>query len=372
MISNRGIGVLLLAAAIGAFDGSTCPSSSAAEPPRFEIDPFWPKPLPNNWILGQVSGVAVDAQDHVWVIQRPGSLTPDEKGASLTPPRSKCCVPAPPVIEFDAEGDVVQGWGGPGEGYEWFANEHGIYIDGRGFVWMGGNGPEDGQILKFTRDGKFVRQIGHAGPSRGSDDPGQLGRPADVAVDVDANEVYVADGYGNHRVIVFNADSGNYKRHWGAYGKAPSDAALPPYDPKAPPAPQFGNPVHCVKLSKDGLVYVCDRINNRIQVFHKDGSFVGEYLSVKETLGNGGVWDLGFSPDAQQTFLFNADGENNEVRILQRADGTVLGAFGRSGRQAGQFHWVHNLAVDSKGDIFTTEVDNGKRVQKFLPLRTTP
>lgn len=347
-------------------------SPARSEAPGFQVDPFWPKPLPNNWILGQVAGVAVDAQDHVWIIQRPRTLTDDEKGATLDPPRSRCCVPAPPVIEFTPEGDVVQGWGGAGDGYEWPANEHGIYIDYKGFVWIGGNGPEDGQILKFTRAGKFVLQIGHEGPSKGSNDPTQLGRPADTNVDPATNEIYVADGYGNHRVIVFDADTGAYKRHWGGYGKRPTDEKTPPYDPAAPVSQQFGNPVHCVKLAKDGLLYVCDRINNRIQVFRKDGTFVTEYFYVKRTLGNGGVWDLGFWPDGPQTYLFNADGENNEVRVLRRADGTVLGAFGRSGRQAGQFHWVHNLAVDSKGDIYTTEVDNGKRVQKFHPVNATP
>jgi NHL repeat len=339
---------------------------AAGEPPQFQVDPFWPKPLPNNWILGQVSGVAVDAGDHVWIIQRPNSLTADEKGAALNPPRSKCCVPAPPVIELDPDGNVVQGWGGPGPGYEWFTNEHGIAIDYKGFVWVGGNGEQDGQILKFTRDGKFVMQIGHEGPSKGSNDPTQLGRPADTTVDPDTNELYVADGYGNHRVIVFDADTGAYKRHWGAYGKPPTDAKQS-YDPAAPPASQFGNPVHCVKLSRDKLLYVCDRMNDRIQVFRPDGTFVREGFYEKSTLGNGSVWDLQFWPDRQQSFLFNADGENNEVRILLREDGAVLAAFGRSGRQAGQFHWVHNLAVDSKGNVFTTEVDNAKRVQKFRP-----
>jgi DNA-binding beta-propeller fold protein YncE len=342
-------------------------SAAAGEAPHMVVDPFWPKPLPNNWILGQVSGVAVDAQDHVWIIHRPRTLTADEKGAALDPPRSKCCIPAPAVIEFDPAGNVVQAWGGPGEGYEWPANEHGIYIDDKGFVWIGGNGPEDGQILKFTHDGKFVLQIGHEGPSKGSNDTSQLGRPADTTVDPSTNELYVADGYGNHRVIVFDAETGAYKRHWGAYGKPPTDEKLPAYDPKAPPSAQFANPVHCVKLAKDGLLYVCDRMNNRIQIFHKDGSFVGEHFYVKDTLGNGGVWDVALSVDPQQTLLFNADGENNEVRILRRADGTVLGAFGRSGRYAGQFHWVHNLAIDSHGDVFTTEVDNGKRVQRFHP-----
>lgn len=363
--------LLGLAGACLAATGLSMRSAGAAEAPRFQVDPFWPKPLPNNWLLGQIAGVAVDAQDHVWIIQRPKTLTVDEKGATLEPPRSKCCAPAPPVIEFDPDGNVVQAWGGPGPGYEWFGNEHGINIDANGFVWLGGNGEQDGQVLKFTREGKFVLQIGHAGPSKGSNDTGQLGRPADTAFDPETNELFVADGYANHRVIVFDAVTGAYKRHWGAYGKPPTDEKRS-YDPKGPPSLQFANPVHCVKLSKDGLLYVCDRTNDRIQVFRKDGTFVREWLIETATLGAGSVWDLGFWPDRVQTYLFNADGENNEVRTLLRADGTVLGAFGRSGRNAGQFHWVHNLALDSHGNIFTTEVDNAKRVQKFRPISGGP
>jgi len=344
------------------------PAADAADPPRFQVDAFWPKPLPNNWIIGQVGGVAVDAQDHVWIIQRPRSVSEDEKGATLNPPRNKCCVPAPPVIEFDQDGNVVQAWGGPGPGYEWVGREHGIYVDHKGFVWLGGNAANDGEILKFTRDGKFVLQIGHIGPTKGSNDPTQLDKPADINVDPETNEVFVADGYGNRRVIVFDADTGAYKRHWGAYGHKPDDTKTGPYSPSAPVAQQFGNPVHCAKLSRDGFVYVCDRINNRIQVFRKDGTYITEWFYEKPTLGNGAVWDLTLSRDPQQTWLFNADGENNEVRILRRSDGAVVGSFGRSGRWAGQFHWVHNIAIDSKGDIFTSEVDNGNRVQKFRPM----
>ena len=338
----------------------------AAEPPRMQVDPFWPKPLPHNWILGQVSGVAIDAADNVWIIQRPGSLTPDEKGAAQRPSRSICCTPAPPVIEFDPVGNVLRAWGGPGKGYDWVQSEHGIYIDPKGFVWVGGNGANDGQVLKFTRDGNFVLQIGHPAHGADSNDITRLGRPADVAVDPDANEVYVADGYGNRRIIVFDANTGAYKRHWGAYGGRPADPAQH-YDPAGPLPRQFGTPVHCVKLARDGLVYVCDRQNDRIQVFHKDGRFVAEWRIAPGTRGMGSVWDLGLWPDSGQSLLFNADGENNQVRILRRGDGMVLGAFGRAGRQAGQFHWVHNLAIDSHGDVFTTEVDNAKRVQRFVP-----
>ncbi|MDB5484854.1 MAG: hypothetical protein JWR73_878 [Tardiphaga sp.] len=345
-------------------------TARAADVPTFEVDASWPKPLPNNWILGQVGGITTDKNGHIWLIHRPRSLTDDEKGASLTPPRSKCCVSAPPVLEFDAEGNLLRSWGGPpakesGAGYEWVGREHGIEVDDQGFVWIGGNADNDNAILKFTGDGKFVMQIGTIAPSKGSNDTTQLGKPAETAIDKAANEIYVADGYGNRRVIVFDATTGAYKRHWGAYGNKPNDDKQPAYDPKAPAPQQFANPVHCVKIANDGLVYVCDRINNRIQVFKKDGSFVKEWFFEKNTLGNGAVWDLAVWPDPKQTWLLSADGENNEIRVLNREDGRVVGTLGRSGRQAGQFHWIHAMAVDAKGNVYTAEVDTGKRVQKF-------
>jgi DNA-binding beta-propeller fold protein YncE len=317
--------------------------------PRFAVDPFWPRPLPNQWLLGQVAGVAVDDRDHVWIVQRPRSLTEDERGAALSPRRSACCVPAPPVMEFDAGGTLVRAWGGPGPGYDWPASEHGITVDHAGHVWLAGNGERDHHVLKFTRDGRFLLQIGKPGASRGDGDTGNLNRPADVRVDPATGEVYVADGYGNHRVIVFDAGTGAYRRHWGAHGARP-----------------FATPVHCVRISRDGLVYVCDRRNNRIQVFRRDGAFVGEFTVAADTRGNGSVWDLDFSRDPAQTWLYTADGENNHVWLLARDSGRTVARFGRSGRYAGQFHWVHNLAVDSRGNVYTTEVDTAKRVQKFV------
>ncbi len=252
-----------------------------------------------------------------------------------------------------------------GEGYEWVGREHGIEVDERGFVWVGGNADNDNAILKFTLDGKFVAQIGKIAPSLGSNDTTQLGKPAETAIDKEANEIYVADGYGNRRVIVFDATTLAYKRHWGAYGNKPDDTKQAAYDPKAPVSQQFGNPVHCVKLANDGLVYVCDRINNRIQVFKKDGTFVKEFFFEKNTLGNGAVWDIAIWPDPKQTYLLSADGENNEIRVIKREDGSVVGSFGHNGRNAGQFHWVHAMAIDAKGNVYTAEVDTGKRIQKF-------
>jgi DNA-binding beta-propeller fold protein YncE len=336
--------------------------------PALQVDPFWPKALPNKWILGQVAGVYVDKRDHVWIVQRPSSLSEREAGAAAKPPISKCCVPAPPVLVFDQEGNIVRSWGGPGAGYEWPVSEHGIYVDGNDFVWIAGNGEKDNQLLKFTLDGKFVLQIGKAGQNKGSNDTRNLGRPADVSVDEAAREVYVADGYGNRRVIVFDTETGAYKRHWGAYGNMPSDAPMPAYNPASPPSRQFGSPVHCVRISKENLVYVCDRVNNRYQVFRKDGTFVSESMFEKDTLLNGSVSDLVFSTDAAQTFIFMVDGVNNELRIVDRKTATTLARVGRPGRMAGQFHVVHNIAIDSRGNLYTTEVNTGQRVQKFRRL----
>lgn len=341
------------------------PGVNPSSVPVLQVDPFWPKTLPNNWILGQVAGVYVDKRDHVWIIQRPSSLSEREVGASAKPPISKCCVAAPPVIVFDQDGNVVRSWGGPGAGYEWPVSEHGIYVDDKDFVWIAGNGAKDNQLLKFTLDGKFVLQIGRAGQNKGSNDRSNLGSPADVAVDEAAREVYVADGYGNRRVIVFDTETGAYKRHWGAYGNMPNDDPQPAYNPTNPPSRQFGSPVHCVRISKENLVYVCDRVNNRYQVFRKDGTFVSESIFEKDTLLSGSVSDLVLSKDAAQAFIFMVDGVNNELRIVDRKSAKTLARIGRPGRMAGQFHVVHNIAIDSKGNLFTTEVNTGQRVQKF-------
>jgi DNA-binding beta-propeller fold protein YncE len=370
-----------LGCGLGALALLIAATAMAAEVPKFEVDPFWPKPLPNNWALGQVAGVAVDERDHIWIIQRPNSLTRGEKLAAANPPIAKCCVPAPPIIEFDPEGNVVQAWGGPGQGYDWPKQEHGIRVDHQGFVWFGGNHKDDGFLLKFTRNGKFAMQIGKPGPRKGDQDTTQLGQPADVWVDAETNEAYVADGYGNHRIIVFDAATGAYKRHWGAYGKVPPEekeikshepGQPSGYDPKAPPFGMFRNPVHCVKLSKDGLVYVCDRVNDRMQVFRKDGTFVREWIFLKDTLGSGSVWDMYLWPDREQTYFINVDGANNEFRVVRRADGEVVGTYGRYGRNAGQFYGVHNVAIDSRGNVFTSEVFEGKRLQKWKVVSGAP
>jgi 6-phosphogluconolactonase (cycloisomerase 2 family) len=354
------------AAALAALSVCLATPVAAADIPEFRVDPFWPKPLPNQWIFGQIGGIATDRHDHVWVYQRPRTLSDDERGAAVDPPTSKCCKPAPPVLEFDAQGNLVQAWGGEGAGFAWPRSEHGIFVDANDHVWIAGNDKEnDAQVLEFTREGKFVKQIGEARHTEGSNSTRYLGRPALAIVDEAAHELYVADGYGNKRIVVFDARTGEYRRHWGAYGSAPDDADPGKYDPGAPLAKQFRNPVHCVRISRDGLVYVCDRVNDRFQVFRKDGRFVAEYVLDPNTRFVGSVWDIGFSTDPQQKYLFVADGTNNQIHILLRENGNEVGAFGRQGRNAGEFHWLHTMAIDSRGNIFTGDVDTGKRVQRF-------
>jgi DNA-binding beta-propeller fold protein YncE len=335
--------------------------------PMFEVDPLWPKPLPNNWLLGWTIGVWVDDEENVWIIHRGASgLHNNERGAELTPPIAECCRTAPPVLVFDPDGNLLRSWGGPGPGYEWPQSNHGIHVDYKGNVWIGGNGEKDAQILKFTKDGKFLMQVGAFGKNGGSNDPENFGRPAKIWVDPKTNEAYVADGYLNKRVAVLDADTGKMKRYWGAYGNKPDDTKLAAYDPSAPPSQQVRNPVHCVERSNDGLVYVCDRQHDRVQVFQPNGTFVKEAFYAKNTLGSGSAWDIAFSRDAQQRFMFLADGQNNRVRIIVRETLEEITAFGDGGRQPGQFYGVHSIATDSKGNLYTTETYEGKRLQKFV------
>ena len=370
---------------------SLAQSRATVQAPTYQVDPMWPKPLPNNWLFGSVVGLSVDARDHVWVVHR-GNLAPKEGSmlagsngmqhpGSGTPPNpgdthrisDLCCEAAPPVLEFDPAGNLVSSWGGPGAGYEWPAaieqagvrflwSMHGITVDGKDNVWLAGN--QGNTVLKFTRQGKFLMQIGKNGQSKGNADTENLGRPAEVEVDLAANEAYVADGYGNRRVIVYDADTGKFKRMWGAYGKPPSDANPGPYDPDKPISQSFAT-VHCAQIANDGLVYVCDRVNNRIQVFRKDGTYVKETQVAKRTLGDGVVFDLAFTKDAPQKYLLVADGANHRIWTLLRDPLHVVSHFGSGGRQPGQFYAPHNLALDSKGNLYTVETYEGKRLQKF-------
>ncbi len=341
--------------------------AEVVEAPVFEVDPLWPKPLPNHWLLGMTIGVWVDEQDHVWIIHRSSAtLNNNEKGLELNPPTGECCRGAPPVLVFDQAGNLVRHWGGPGPGYEWPESNHGIFVDHKGNVWIGGNGAKDAQVLKFTKDGKFLLQVGKYGNNKGSNDLENFGRAAKIFVDPKTNEAFVADGYLNKRVAVLDADTGKMKRYWGAYGNKPDDSNLGPYNPDAPPAQQFRNPVHCSDVSNDGLVYVCDRQNDRLQVFTKDGKFIKEQWYARRSLSEGSVWDVAFSRDPQQRYIFMADGRNQKVRIILRETLEELTSFGDGGRQPGQFFGVHSIATDSKGNLYTTETYEGKRLQKFV------
>jgi DNA-binding beta-propeller fold protein YncE len=363
---------LCLAGVLAGCGQSEDPTLEGRSAPRFEVDPLWPKPLPNHWVIGSTIGVAVDSRDHVWVIHTRSSLNDREAKAGVLTPPGECCTPAPPVLEFDSQGNLVGSWGGPGDGYDWPTTNHGIAIDPMDNVWIGGNGPDDAHILKFTRQGQFLLQLGKPGSNAGSRDSMNFGRVAKVSFDSAANEAFVADGYLNKRVAVLDMDSGAMKRYWGAYGNAPDDADLGPYDPDAPPAPQFRNPVHCAEPTSDGLVYVCDRVNDRIQVFRNDGTFVSELRVAPQTRGGGSVWDIAFSKDPAATYLFLADGGNERVWIIERKTMEILTSFGDGGRQPGQFFGVHSIATDSHGNIYTTETFEGKRVQKFVNLGLAP
>jgi DNA-binding beta-propeller fold protein YncE len=372
---NRTISVALVAGllvgmAAAARQADLAARQRPADVPQFRVDPAWPK-MPPQWILGQVSGLDVDSRDHVWIIQRPWSLNNDEKAGN---PDAPCCTAPPPVMEFDAAGNFVQAWGGPGDGYEWPEDEHAIHIDYKDNVWLSSaGGPrlptrKENQILKFTRSGKFLLQVGRRGQSQGSLDTKNFNNAADIYVHPPTNEAFVADGYVNRRVIVIDADTGAFKRMWGAYGNPPDDAAPNELADEGPGPPQF-NLVHGIRVSQDGLVYVADRRNNRLQVFTLEGKFQKEIFIARKTKLLGTSFSVAFSRDPAQRFLFLADAGNGRVHIFNRASLEDVGGFGRIGRYAGEFVFLHNVAVDSVGNLYTAEVGNGRRVQKFLHVK---
>src|SRR5438093_11086830 len=333
--------------------------------PRFEVDPTFPKPMPNHWYQGMSIGVGVDANDHVWIVHRPDSVNANE--AAEDAKTGTCCSKAPPILEFDQQGNLLRHWGGSdGDGYQWPASNHGITIDHKGNVWIGGNGGGDGMVLTFTQDGKFLMMVGKKGVPVDSNSTDHFGQVAKIFVDAKENEAYISDGYGNKRVVVIDADTGKFKRYWGAYGNKPDDTNLGRYNPEAPPAQQFRNPVHCAEVSVDRLVYVCDRVNDRIQVFTTEGKFVKENWYERRSLADGAVWDIAFSKDAQQKYIYLADGRNQKVHVIERQSLEELTSFGDGGRQPGQFFGAHSIAVDSKGNVYITETYEGKRVQRFM------
>ena len=326
--------------------------------PMFQVDPSWPK-VPAKWKLGDASSIGIDAQDRVWVLHRPRTL-----------PADQAAMAAPPVMVFDAAGNFVQAWGGRGSGYEWPEREHGIHIDYQGFVWIGGNncparklpGLEavaDDQLLKFTQAGKFVMQIGHSSKSTGNADTKNLHQPADAVVYRKTNELFVADGYGNHRVAVFDADTGAFKRMWGAFGNKPVDLdqCPPPSLNAVPdgPGPQQFSIVHAIRVSDDGLVYVADRENRRVQVFTTDGKFIKQLVKGDIPFAR----DLALSPDAQQQFLYVGGG--SEIDVLDRKTLEIVESIKGEGILGGG----HQMAADSKGNIYTAQTTRGLQKLEF-------
>ncbi len=385
--------------------------------PAYRNVPLWPRPfVDDSWVIGSVTGVATDAQNHVWVAHRGNeSLEGNERGmipvpgGTGQPSSSVCCMSAPFILEYDPAGKLISSWGGPSTGYPWPQATGGIAVDGKGNVWIAAAGLEppppgargrggaaaapaagaagrgaappappapDAHVLKFTRDGRHLLTIGVPGKMDGPDSQATLNRPSAIAVDAAANEVFVAD-MGNRRVVVFDADKGTYKRHWFAYGEKTAGAAPGPYNPADPPAKSFRD-ITCIEIARDGMVYVCDKSSNRIQVFDKSGKFVKEGFVAKNTMGGvlagtfgvinaaGAVWDVALSGDAQQRYLFVADGMNKKVHVLDRTSLAEIASIGSGGRYPGQFLAVNSVAVDSQGNLYTGETHHGKRVQKFI------
>ena len=345
------------------------PSAFSESPPTFRVDPTWPRELPNDWILGSITSVFVDDRDHVWITHLPETLTPEEIAAVQDPPLGECCVPAPVVIEIDPDGNLVQAWGDPAtqDVSEFPRNSHGLFIDHNGFVWIGTY--RHHRVMKFTRDGQHLMTLGRYDENGGNGNTELLGGPAGIWVDAETNEVFVADGYRNRRVIVFDGETGDYLRHWGAYGEPPDDEAEYNYAGRtadSPPPPQFST-VHGLVGARDGLIYVADRRGNRVQVFQRDGTYVTEQTIAPLTRASGSAFVVALSPDDAQRWLYLADGTNHKVWILRRLDLVVVGEFGRGGRQVGQFIRPHGMDVDSRGNIYVGEASTGRRVQKFVP-----
>ena len=382
LLAGAGLMLLSMSAACSR-TGTNAEVNRAEEPgevPSFEVVPDWPR-LPNNWVMGDPSSIAVDRHQNVWVLHRPRTIPAEKKEHA-----------APPVLEFDKAGNFVRGWGGPSDKYEWPDTEHGIYVDHKDQVWIGGNNPvaqlrltdrADDMLLKFTSEGVLVAQFGKRNQSKGNADTVNLHMPADVQVVASTNEAVVADGYGNRRIIVLDADTGAFKRMWGAFSNPPLDPPAAPAAPSAsggapPPATQppprdFEGPgpsqwgiVHAVRVSNDGLVYVADRSNSRVQVFSLDGEYQAQVFINRQDANPATACGLALSSDPQQQFLYVSDFGNGHVWIVNRKTLAVIGYFGEKGPEPGNFRNAHHMATDADGNLYTAEVNPGSRVQKFL------
>jgi DNA-binding beta-propeller fold protein YncE len=383
--------VILLGLSAGLINGAlAAPGSTSGKFPTFEPDPVFPK-LPNGWVLGNVAKVVVDRHDNVWIIHRPRTV-----------PAGK--MPAPPVLEFDAAGKFLQAWGGDGPGYDWPDAEHNVFVDYKDNVWISGSSPggqsktqrSDDMLLKFSNTGKFLMEIGGRSVSLGSKDPKSVNKPGDIFVSAKTNEVYVADGYGNRRVVVFDADTGAFKRMWGAFGKPPEDDASsggrgssggplgatggraggsappPALDTEGPGSPRFASPVHGIVVSNDNIVYVADRSNRRVQMFTPKGKYLGQFFVNRAGPSPDSACGFALSPDKKQQFLYIADFGNSHLVVFDRKKLEVLYQFGKRGAEPGNFQGIHHIAVDSKGNLYAGEVAPGARVQRFVYKGLSP
>ena len=394
-LSTLPVVVVTLAVGAAAVAGLVQAQQRAPAAPRYRVDPFWPKPLPNKWSMQQIVDIYVDRDDHVWAINRRVDARPDELTAATNPPRGECCVLGPEVLEFDPDGNVVHAWGGPDYHPGWPGRLQTIAVDREKNVYLSGTTPGD-SIIKFSREGKFLKDFGHRGPKIPADQVKQDNQqtalfPPGIGsfeLDEDAREIFIADGFLNKRIVVYDMDSGAFKRGWGGHGIPLSEIdnnPTPNYDISGPPPDQmqFAPALHCVHFSRDGLVYVCERGSDRVQVFTKQGKFVRQWFVHPSTQARGAncggpwsttappcgtVYHMAISSDPQQRYVLVADGTNNMVWIYNRGDGTPAGSFGGNGRYAGQLHWIDAIATDSKGNIYTGEVEDGKPIQKFVPV----
>lgn len=352
--------------------------------PRFKVDASWPT-LPETWMLGQVSGLSVDQYDYVWILQRPNSLGRTDTGLAASPPTAVCCEPAPHVIRFSPKGKVDKAWGGPSNAptvngvNQWPVNVHGLYVDANDTVWVAGNGKDDHVVVNINFDGEFIKAIGERGATKGNMDKSTLGNPADMYLDATRNEVVVADGYINARIAAFDVKKQQATYILGAYGKPPtgptregdfdqSQATQAQAQGVDVDNPVFGDIVHCINQDSEGYIYVCDRRNNRVQIFKREENgnitFQRNFAVAPTTGGLGSATDVAFSPD--ETYLYIADMMNGRIWIYHRASLTLLGSIGKNGRYPGEFIWLHSIDTDSEGNLYTTEVNTGRRLQKFV------
>lgn len=362
---------------------TTAPAMAQADPkpPAYKYDPTWPKQLPNKWIFTGITGVTVDSHGNVWMLQRSEGGPDNNYYAEAKPPIGDCCVHAPSVIAFNPAGDVIHAWGGTGYVPGWPLQEHTILVDSKDNVWVGGNAAGD-VFLQFTKEGKLIKEWGKRGPlfeglavkmTMNNQQTDHLMRgTASAVLDEPNKELILADGYLNKRILVYDLETAQFKRGWGAYGKKLADLTnvwAPPRKPNEPPRPDFSPSIHCVITSNEGLIYACDRNGNRVQVFKKDGTFVKEYIIKPETLANGSVAGLAFSADPKQTWMFVTDMIDATIWIVNRESGKIAGQIGQKGPQGGNFGQPHVSAGDKNGNIYVGEIGGWPRLQKFSPAK---